>query len=469
VNRRIVEQQLRSGRLAEAIAFLSRHSRADFPPLWDPPPQLGYGEYQPSLIDVLTILTSTDLSPPLRALFADKLKRQFASYGRRDYDWPYRPSFFRVLNLPDARLKRFVELLQAVPEGPEIAMPYRKDVDDLLNAKETHDYGEDGRDPNPLQPLTPGRQELLRSLYCLSDPIAAKKAKVAFLESEEWRHRAEAFRGSLAEPPAEPNPPPSDLAELIATEPPQEGSEPWRAATYSSTQWAVFLRDGHPAARVYEEEDDWKKLPFAIKSRWTAAEGLSVESVDTQGDKTPSPGKTNVYAAKVEDGWIVGFNAGEFGASLWWFAPDGKKWYRISNDQVCGFLQTPQGVIALEGLAHLGIDRGKIIRLSRGPNGKWKSELFGDLGQSPRAATFDQRGALVVVTSKRLLRVRLDKHIDVLLDKAFWSGLYPNSIILDAAGTIYIGMRQGVAKIAQTGAKRTVTWFLPNPDARIKN
>jgi hypothetical protein len=55
------------------------------------------------------------------------------------------------------------------------------------------------------------------------------------------------------------------------------------------------------------------------------------------------------------------------------------------------------------------------------------------------------------------LCVRLNKHIDVLLDKDFWSGLSPNSIVLDGFGAIYIGMQHGVAKITQTPGKPTVT------------
>jgi hypothetical protein len=232
------------------------------------------------------------------------------------------------------------------------------------------------------------------------------------------------------------------------------------------------LRDGRPRAHVpKEEEADWKKLPFTIKPRWTQAEGLVVDSVKPQTEKRSRPGKTNVYTAKVADGWIVGLNAGEFGASLWWFAPDGKKWYQISDDQVRGFLQTSQGLLALEGLAHLSGDRGQIIGVNRGANGQWQSDPFVDLGSAPDAAAHDKDGSLIVVTTTRLFRVRLDKQVDILLDKAFWGGLYPNSIIVDGSGTFYIGMRHGVAKITRAGRKHTVTWLLPNQaavDARPK-
>jgi len=176
INRRIVESQLRHGQIAEAIAFLSRHSRQGFPPLWDPPPQLGYGEDKPSLIDVLSIVASPDLSPPFRKIFAAKLMAQFDRFGQPyDYGWDYRRSFFRVLNVPDDELARFVSYLQAIPEGPPIAYLYRKEAEDKLQSK--IDDGSRSEDEGKPQPLTARRKELLKSLHALSDHIAAERAK----------------------------------------------------------------------------------------------------------------------------------------------------------------------------------------------------------------------------------------------------------------------------------------------------
>ena len=42
-------------------------------------------------------------------------------------------------------------------------------------------------------------------------------------------------------------------------------------------------------------------------------------------------------SARVDDGWLVGFNKGEFGAALYWFSADGKQNYKISDHQVWEF------------------------------------------------------------------------------------------------------------------------------------
>ena len=45
-------------------------------------------------------------------------------------------------------------------------------------------------------------------------------------------------------------------------------------------------------------------------------------SLDRFGDR---------HVLGVADGWLVGFNAGEFGGGLWWFSFDGKRSKRISS------------------------------------------------------------------------------------------------------------------------------------------
>jgi hypothetical protein len=193
INRRIVETQLRAGQIPEAVCFMSQHTRKEFPPLWDPPPQLAFGEYKPGLIEVLSILASGDVPPSFREVFADKLMTQVDRFALDD--WDFAPSFFRVLNLPDDELDRFVKLLRAIPEGPKIAHLYRHDADDQLTSKESRDYDTDEwRDPNPRQPLTARRKEVLKSLRGLSDAIEAEKAKAAAQQQEESRRREQAFR-----------------------------------------------------------------------------------------------------------------------------------------------------------------------------------------------------------------------------------------------------------------------------------
>jgi hypothetical protein len=70
---------------------------------------------------------------------------------------------------------------------------------------------------------------------------------------------------------------------------------------------------------------------------------------------------------------------------------------------------------------------------------------------------------LLIATTNRLLRVvPSDKSVDVLHDNAFWGWFYPNSLVVTPGGTIYLGMRHGVAKLEKKGKEYKVAWLIPN-------
>ena len=241
---------------------------------------------------------------------------------------------------------------------------------------------------------------------------------------------------------------PTDLSKWVAMQPPKVGDERWLAANNDiHHQWVVFLLDGRPSVRLRavkrekgsadpEKQESYPPMPFKVP-RGSAREGLAGEW----------------FSVKVPDGWIIGFNAGEFGAGLWWFSPDGNSREKISTDQVIGFFVTDAGLLALEGIAHGNTSVGRIIRLAKGRDGHWRSEQFVDLKGAPETAVKGADGTLIVATHDRLLRVHLEtRKIDVILGNAFWGGLYPNSMILAPSGAIYIGMRHGVVKAERIDA-----------------
>ena len=152
---------------------------------------------------------------------------------------------------------------------------------------------------------------------------------------------------------------PDDLEQWIAVAPPERGSDGWFVANHDSKhEWVVSLRDGHPCAELRSRPAGQSvTLPFEIEPG-SASEGLAGRRLST----------------KVADGWIVAFNAGEFGAGLWWFSPDGKKRAKIAEAWVKDFLLTDAGLLALEGIAHRFENRGRIIRLLQDRGGRWRTE-----------------------------------------------------------------------------------------------
>lgn len=96
------------------------------------------------------------------------------------------------------------------------------------------------------------------------------------------------------------------------------------------------------------------------------------------------------------------------------------------------------------------------------------TESLFDLGHAPQAAAKDTDGSVVVATTKRLLRIiPASKKTVVILDKAFWGEpfwgeLYPNSMVIIPSGTIFVGLRHGIAKIEKNGKFYKVLWALPD-------
>ena len=241
---------------------------------------------------------------------------------------------------------------------------------------------------------------------------------------------------------------PSDLEKWIVLDPPGRNSGDWLVANNDfEHEWVVTLRDGRPRVHLRDRKAEAPApLPFEIEPG-SASEGLYGKRLST----------------KVSDGWIVSFNAGEFGAGVWWFSPDGKKRYKISEAWIGSFIETDSGLLALEGIAHGTESKGRILRLARSTTGRWQSEDHVDLKHAPYVAVKGADGSLVVATTDRLLRVvPADRRVEVLLDDAFWKELYPNSIVLIPGGTFYLGMRHGVVKIEKKDMAYKVIWLLPN-------
>ncbi len=130
--RRQVERKLRGGEIREALMLMSSHERADFPPHWDPPPRIGYGERSPEMGDVLMDLTTSESAPWVHALFVDKMLNQMNR-------WNMHPTW----NSPQHDVDRYLTLLEKLPEGPDLV---RADAERLKYVIQ-----EEGRTPEQIE------------------------------------------------------------------------------------------------------------------------------------------------------------------------------------------------------------------------------------------------------------------------------------------------------------------------------
>src|SRR4029434_10906392 len=188
---------------------------------------------------------------------------------------------------------------------------------------------------------------------------------------------------------------------------------PWNyPATYGSHEWRVFTDGGRTCAQLTTAKTKGRKE----RPKFTAKVG------QFRGASTFAP---------VDDGWLIGFNQGEFGAALYWFSRDGKSNYKISDHQVVDFFFLSDGLYAIEGLAHLSMSKGSIIHIVRPKAGeRWQAILVTRLPFAPYAISVLSGDTMLITLSDSLVSVGKDHKIHTILPDAPWGGLYPNSSVL---------------------------------------
>ncbi len=151
---------------------------------------------------------------------------------------------------------------------------------------------------------------------------------------------------------------------------------------------------------------------------------------------------------RTADGWLVGFDAGEFGGGLWWFNNGGDENKKLLSENVHAIYQTSYGAFVLVGLAHLSLNDGQIYQFTE-TDEEVKVKHVADLGGSPEASTVDPDGRFVVATPKSVLAVDYGGKVHELYRSG--EGLtYPTSVVVDANGDIFVGMRFFALRLVPT-------------------
>ena len=228
---------------------------------------------------------------------------------------------------------------------------------------------------------------------------------------------------------------------------PAAGSQDLRCANYSSKEWMVEADGEGVKVNLDAARNHIDPLPPAINEK-----------------NVPGGGARHVL--QVEDGWLVGRDAGEFGGGLWWFDSRGGGREQLARDNVVGLSKSSKGVLVLTGLAHLGLDYGSVL-LVTGEGGERKAERLADLGSAPRTFVAESPDSLLVVTTRGLARVTTGGVARQLLPTNYGL-LYPNSMTLSPSGVIHVGMRHFVTRLTPNAGSYREEWFVPADCTRFR-
>jgi hypothetical protein len=147
----------------------------------------------------------------------------------------------------------------------------------------------------------------------------------------------------------------------------------------------------------------------------------------------------------IDGGFLVGFDAGEYGGALWWFGQAGDRRQRLSDENVIGFAELGGVPVAVTGLAHLGMVRGRVLRLGPDTYGGWRVAAWVDLAAAAQTFVSETKETLLVQTTSGLMRLTACGDLSVI-GNARYDVLYPNSMAIDDSGVVTIGMRHFVVR-----------------------
>jgi hypothetical protein len=246
------------------------------------------------------------------------------------------------------------------------------------------------------------------------------------------------FGGSGAQLPASESVP----AGWTIYQTPTDGNDSLRCANYSQKEWRVSV-SGTGKTQITPSQPQRKSsepdLPPGVKLQ---------------------RGMVGLHSSlRVSNGWLLGFDGGEFGGGLWLAASDGKA-QRLSEENVHGFIETSRGVLIFVGLDHLGTDSGKVLIAPYAVTSKSDLRTLVDLDGAPGAFTKLSADTALVVTTHGISQITSAGVSKKLLSRNFGM-LYPNSIVSLPDGTIYAGMRLFVVRLVLRSGDYTEEWLVP--------
>lgn len=167
-----------------------------------------------------------------------------------------------------------------------------------------------------------------------------------------------------------------------------------------------------------------------------------------------------LHVKSFENGWLIGSDAGEWGGKLFWFDGDGNRKIELLQDNIRGIAEINGEAFILSGMAHLGIDEGKIHKLTKDQKGNLKTRLLIDLKTQPQTFVVENNQLILIALKDKIVRLKSSGEIENLKETNF-NSLYPNSMTITSSKVIYVGMRLFIVRFVPSGNGYTEEWLVP--------
>ncbi len=234
---------------------------------------------------------------------------------------------------------------------------------------------------------------------------------------------------------------------------PTRGDRDWSCANWSSRRWAVSSTGGQlqitrQAPVTGPRQPD---LPFPIEASDIGGEGGEYEGTRYL------MGRSHVF--RVSDGWLVGFDAGEWGGKLFWFSGDGSRFEEVFEHRVVS-ISAIDGRVLIFSSPHPEWHEGTVVEAYNTESG-WTTRSFSTLPSSPLLSEPEGADSILLLLRSGLFRLHKNGSVEPLVAANF-DGLYPSSFVRLDTGEVYIAMRHFVVVLTPTGGKWSTTWLVPS-------
>lgn len=257
--------------------------------------------------------------------------------------------------------------------------------------------------------------------------------------------------------------------------PPAPDSAENRCAGRADTSWVVDYRGPELTAsalkRVARLRD---RLPYDIDFSG-AIDDPPPPPPGPDGRPSPTrPGWARDYArdhagrrvVQVDDGWLIGFDGGEYGGSLWWYPTRPGAGTKLWSSNVSAIEPGDPGTyVVLTGLDHLGLRQGAVLKVAR-TDGRW--EIASNRNLDGRVWAHARRpDGWLAVTAGSISVISTGGDVRRVIDLPETLAT-PTSVAIGPTGDVAIGRRLFVSVI-QAGHGNRESWFIPTGCRRFEN
>ena len=240
--------------------------------------------------------------------------------------------------------------------------------------------------------------------------------------------------------------------------PPTPNSTDWPCPVLAPKFWTVAVVDNQLTATASSRQRRRDPLPYEVDFSRAIGPG----DPPSQSSWTLSYAREQAarQVVRVEDGWLVGFDAGENLGSLWWYPTEPGPGVRLWNLNVLAIVAGPEPHVwlVLSGLDHDVTNRGVALWIARDADHRWAVETQQSLLGEPSA--FAQTSTdVIVATAIGLQAIRPTRRVDTLLRTAPMSRAH--SVAVAPSGDIAVGRTLFVTVYRRNGAGYTEESYVP--------